>query len=173
MSIDTKSIRERAERATPGPWEDQGGYYVRSRSGDPQFDCKVGEGPRENVGFIAAARTDVPALCDAVDSLRAALAQAERERDEALATVKQVSFHADGSAFKAMLAVDAQVKAKLDNTRRETFEAVREAAARWVEHHCGNLHYLKADVAASIRALTLADIDQAPGTTQGDDTNGK
>jgi hypothetical protein len=46
-----------------------------------------------------------------IEGLRAQLAQVTAERDEALATVKQVSFHADGSAFKAMLAVDEQTKA--------------------------------------------------------------
>jgi hypothetical protein len=119
MTLDTKSIRERAERATPGPW------FHKTHSYGPRHNkivshslCHVDTDGiamnADNIAFIAAARTDVPALCDEVDSLRAALAKAERERDEA----------------RKQLLNDADVKRiadEFDDARRETFEATREA----------------------------------------------
>ena len=79
--IDTKAIRERADKATPGPW----GYYER---GCPEFGYDLGlpSGTRgafereADAAFIAHARYDVPALLDA---LAAAEARAEQEHARA------------------------------------------------------------------------------------------
>lgn len=72
-----EQIRERAEKATPGPWER--GYG--SRYGDVLAwrDGGVGQYAlattnahvkEDNAAFIAHARTDIPALLAEVDALR-------------------------------------------------------------------------------------------------------
>ncbi len=69
------AIRARAEAATPGPW----GITADSKPND--FDI-AGPEPgdtrgmfwrEEDAGFVAHARTDVPALLDEVKRLRALL----------------------------------------------------------------------------------------------------
>lgn len=103
------AIRERAAKATPGPWEEgERGIYTMGESfhsgghsGDQKrgiqscafYSRKVCEihgdaepldeldpvFPRANRAFIAASRADVPALCDTVDALRAKLEVAKAE----------------------------------------------------------------------------------------------
>lgn len=83
MSLDTKAIRARADAATAGPW---GSLVQRVPDGEPwievlaerrlvceaatTMDQKLTPHDAANFEFIAAARTDVPALCDEVDRLR-------------------------------------------------------------------------------------------------------
>jgi hypothetical protein len=132
MTLDTKSIRERAERATPGPWRCRSRPYGHDfvsvgrhpPSNTPVVyirwpDAELSEQDEHNGAFIAAARTDVPALCDEVDSLRAALAKAERERDEARAFADSIQKLRENDARRYAI--------KLDDARRETFESTREA----------------------------------------------
>src|SRR5260221_188990 len=86
------AIRERAEAATPGPWQCFNGY-VRARGTDEDSPsdemCMVRIGPASNEGgiraqwgndlqasradaeFIARAREDIPALLAEVERLRA------------------------------------------------------------------------------------------------------
>jgi hypothetical protein len=89
---DRKRLREMAEAATPGPWTqvdsprlrgaidaeiDGHKREVASASGQaPQFDLRADAATIQhaNAEFIAAARTAIPALLDALDA-------AERERD--------------------------------------------------------------------------------------------
>ena len=68
MTLDTRQIRARADAATPGPWElffDGDDYGIRSGKNSVAYD--VGH---KNAQFIAAARTDIHALCNEVDELR-------------------------------------------------------------------------------------------------------
>lgn len=95
MKVDTKTIRERAEKATPGPYELDAyglminapskkggvwriadirgwGYLTGKGSGALGLDAVTAEGIQRATGeFLTAARTDVPALCDALDESRA------------------------------------------------------------------------------------------------------
>lgn len=95
---DIAAIRARAAAATPGPWRwylgslmnetDSSGQgfpldiypdsedvvSARDHSGD-EVSLRVADA---DAAFIAAARTDIPALCDRIDELEAALARAER-----------------------------------------------------------------------------------------------
>lgn len=79
--LDLAEIRERANNATPGPWEadrpqvwgpnDESVAFVTTHdpgegSGQPEWEA--------NTVFIAHAREDVPALLDHVDTLAAQLA---------------------------------------------------------------------------------------------------
>lgn len=89
--VDVAAIRARAEAATEGPWKlwngwgptrdglmgfermgpESGGRVFRH---DAQQDLYATQADAE---FIAAARTDVPALCDEVERLRTALSSPE------------------------------------------------------------------------------------------------
>lgn len=112
--LDLASIRARAEAASPGPWRHVGHYNAMAEitgMGGQSIEaggcvaCEI-EGQKAapdqaqdqaNARFIAAARTDVPALCDEVEEqirlrrlaeacarrARSDAEQAERERDEA------------------------------------------------------------------------------------------
>lgn len=83
--IDLPAIRQRTDAATPGPWTAArvGSYSadVRCEQKDPlyvngtRFVSVLGASmtPRAclaNAAFAAAARADVPALCDEVERLR-------------------------------------------------------------------------------------------------------
>lgn len=78
---DIAAIRARADKATPGPWGSHE-YVLGSHAQHDVLDCQGDENyykrgiARANHGrtadeanalFIAAARADVPALCDALD----------------------------------------------------------------------------------------------------------
>lgn len=84
MKPDTKAIRARADAATKGPW------LIIVEALRSRVDCERISGwadetvcrleqrdpPDVNGDFVAAARTDVPVLCDRVEALEAALAEA-------------------------------------------------------------------------------------------------
>lgn len=94
---DREDIRARAQAATPGPWEkadagtrEKGRYrkaevFVR-RPGDDVaiasdiLDPDTSKFSDANGTFIAAARTDIPALIATIDTLTAALAATEHNR---------------------------------------------------------------------------------------------
>jgi hypothetical protein len=103
MSVDTKAIRAQADAATEGPWGyDDGNVFCEplaharraavvaycdrepaARDPNATFDMDphepVASCPQDNPDvsaneeFIAAARTDVPALCDRVEALEKAI----------------------------------------------------------------------------------------------------
>ena len=83
MSEQTEAARGRAAAATPGPWEhrevaEDGEFRFQTVMAGQAMVCDD-EGcfnldqERANLVFIAAARMDVPWLCDRVDELEAAL----------------------------------------------------------------------------------------------------
>ena len=65
-------MRERAENATPGPWEARG------------FDSRSSREERANAEFIANARTDIPRLLDALQAERIEVERLRRWKAEAL-----------------------------------------------------------------------------------------
>jgi hypothetical protein len=80
VKVDTEAIRARADAATKGPWR----RNIDCRLIDGNDECAVlyfdhnthvGQfrAREQDVNFIAAARTDVPALCDRIEELEAAL----------------------------------------------------------------------------------------------------
>lgn len=105
--LDVSAIRARAEAATEGPWEafrkgdPNGPFGVASDAAD--FDEVYYGSSRADAEFIAAARTDVPALCDLVARLRKRLAWWE---DAAVHTSESLS---------AARATIARVEALADN----------------------------------------------------------
>lgn len=85
------AIRERAEAATEGPWmhreERRDGGRIREHSVETS-DRLIAEYQRDvNAGFIAHARTDVPALVEALEAVLAVLDAPdpdEHEHDESV-----------------------------------------------------------------------------------------
>ncbi len=96
MSVDRDAIRARAEAATPGPWctgrwprlqVGEGVYDVAGSpavwhhydTGSPLWDGEDDEDSRVETDtvFIVHARTDVPALLDALDAAEARIAVLE------------------------------------------------------------------------------------------------
>lgn len=83
---DLQAIRMRAEAATPGPWvKDNDSPIVR---GPEMILYDEGGHSDPDADFIAAARTDVPALLAEVDRLRAALGAWETWAAENEALIK-------------------------------------------------------------------------------------
>lgn len=86
--LDLEAIRKRAEAATPGPWAIDPGSNGQDLLAYTANEGKAWtvrayiagicwkENWQANMHFIAASRTDVPALCDEVERLRADLASA-------------------------------------------------------------------------------------------------
>lgn len=76
--IDRDALRKLADAATPGPWEtymDPGGPreapFVAVEVGNTEVRIARFEGGHFDGAFIAAARTAVPALLDALDQAEA------------------------------------------------------------------------------------------------------
>lgn len=90
-------IEARASAATPGPWwpEHRG---VMAEGVEIVDDCAVAgwDAYPENQVFIAAARTDVPALVAEVRRLTAALAAHARHTDAAVDGVRAMPLDAPG-----------------------------------------------------------------------------
>lgn len=85
-----QAIRARADAATEGPWTGiERGNSVVSRGvatvaydGQPRKNVCSGISPKSSdAAFIAAARTDVPALCDEVERLQDAQRWVDAEYD--------------------------------------------------------------------------------------------
>lgn len=114
--LNLTAIRARADAATPGPWHivERFGISAPGYQGyEPNsWACLAnvddGESCRgdQDADFIAAARTDVPALCDEVTALRAKLAQSEarvRELEERIEDACALFNGTNGDAVFARL----------------------------------------------------------------------
>ncbi len=84
MTLDLEAIKARAEAAWPGPWAgtpERVGYYDDGRwftiAHMSAWEGPAVDGP--NAEFIAAARTDVPALVAEVERLQAVIAGLMRD----------------------------------------------------------------------------------------------
>lgn len=68
-------LRKLEQAATPGPWETTGvGYHVQSE--ESEIGCFDYEGGTQDAEFIAASRTAIPQLIDALEEMRVALEMA-------------------------------------------------------------------------------------------------
>ena len=93
--INIRAIRERCEKATPGPWhppglgevhsDHDGNIYARIVHYRPEFKLEDEESPivadgctEEDAEFVASARTDLPALLDAVEEAKKIIERYER-----------------------------------------------------------------------------------------------
>lgn len=84
--IDIKAIRERAEKATPGPWKQTGAFgqlFERATDDDKDLSTILGEvwhapfkklteQQQIDIEFIINARQDIPALLAYIEQLEAA-----------------------------------------------------------------------------------------------------
>lgn len=85
LDLDLEPIKERLNAATKGPWvaiHDVYGYSIATEDGESfVVDCD-GQSPFPNYGdvaFIAATRTDIPALIAEVERLRTILADLDSQ----------------------------------------------------------------------------------------------
>lgn len=82
-SLDLDAIQQRADNATPGPWDSNGGCEIYTTAEANTMQLWIGGTERfhdsnagqVNADFIAHARQDVPALIARVRELEAQLAQ--------------------------------------------------------------------------------------------------
>ena len=69
-------IRKQADNATEGPWEADGSAHVLTAGNTPTFVARCADPDDSDAGvpdaeFVAAARTTVPALLDALEAVLA------------------------------------------------------------------------------------------------------
>jgi len=111
---DTRAIRQRLEKITPGEWEAHSGYLVRSCIGDTcvpivemraPYRKRVGlvRSYREeccNLDFIAHAPADIAALLDLQERTATALKSAYE--DNTLLSEQIVALHAENSRLRSL-----------------------------------------------------------------------
>jgi hypothetical protein len=116
--LDVAAIRVRADAATPGPWSNEYGSVVKW-SADESIEMEWlpnGRDPNRgaNTAFIAHARADVPALCDALERERK-VSTAWKERSRGLIASAQASDAGDASASydadRRVVAAEAALRA--------------------------------------------------------------
>lgn len=125
-----KRIRERAEAATPGPWDHRPvANFILDAGGNVLIGDDMG---RANAQFIAAARTDVPALCDEIDRLRA-------ERDALLTPCEQFP---EATEYR-------------EQVRRGEKDALSAAEEAWKQND-GLINFIKGSQRALINQLSAS-----------------
>ena len=67
MSLDINAVRERANKAAPGPWTASGTQIIRNRTGETVANSLYDE---ETARFVAAAREDITALIGEIKALK-------------------------------------------------------------------------------------------------------
>lgn len=102
MTIDRSELRRLCEAATPGPWRLHKHAHAHVTSGGGENVANCGGAQRnfdreqqfsqqiDNATFVAAARTALPALLDALEAAEAR----ERRLRDALATIKTAAGNA-------------------------------------------------------------------------------
>ena len=126
------AISERAEKATPGPWgevAESGEWWL---SGPDIYDDAVmstndTEISQADVDFIAAARTDVPALVAEVRRLRGKLEAATASAEAAEKDANELRADNEMNNHYAGRALDAERKLAAMTARAEAAEADRAA----------------------------------------------
>lgn len=140
--LDTAAVAEmraRAEKATEGPWTSDDDIIVLDGKRAPVTDCEWGSREQSgvNADFIAHARTDLPALAQSHEELRAL----ERDLGGAYVRLRHIipgaldTPHAPSpetcwqiteDAARVLVAENAALRAKL-----EACKAVVRAAGEW------------------------------------------
>lgn len=71
-NADLAAIQDRCDAATPGPWHYRRDWVMFTDPGDGQVEtiATTHESP-DDARFIAHSRTDIPALLDTIENLRA------------------------------------------------------------------------------------------------------
>jgi hypothetical protein len=91
-------IEQRAKKATPGPWYVDDVYQIIQCENDSD-DTVIADYSfisdfdvcRDDVDFIASARTDIPALLEHIRELEAQLAKEKRRAEKAVADLKYIA----------------------------------------------------------------------------------
>lgn len=81
--LDIAAIRARADAASMGPWREgiDGNPRVYAKDNTEDAGCVATFMRRRDVHFCTEARSDIPALCDEVEALRAALERIAKTGD--------------------------------------------------------------------------------------------
>ena len=96
-----QAIKVRCDAATPGPWEvsEGGGVWVDATCWEG-----VSGGRADDAAFIAAARTDIPALVVEVEQLRAKVSELEAWKKDVPVSYIQGMIYYEGDSFAYPLA---------------------------------------------------------------------
>lgn len=127
-----------AEEATEGPWVWDEDRTVLAWQADGENSCQsviaTTEDAPADAAFIATARTAVPALLAENASLRAALAAAEAERDEARAeAVPEGHARIGGRVMRLTLAGYVRFKSPDDVERGRVADLISKSTPGWVD----------------------------------------
>jgi len=149
--LDLDAIEARANAAPPGPWCVEGTSYdedgeevlspwglaVKS-TGETLWSSGAGEYTHPNMPtaqFIAAAREDVPALVAELRAAVAALATAERERDEARDRIDVLNQrHEEDEAYRQRAQQDLAAANKANEERTSELRDRLRAMHRRAQH---------------------------------------
>lgn len=184
VPLDLDAILARANAAQPGPWwpivlnregDDGAGALVMSEHVSITDGCVDGEVTPTDAAFIAAARSDVPALVARVRADAARIAATEAERDACHALVHetqgicldlckatlQASTHTDERTVTltaerdAALARVAELEAhEVGGTAQRVRAEERERCVRWCEDI--SHEQLTADACRAVNRITAA-----------------
>lgn len=78
LGDENKRLRDLAEKATPGPWIKDFSDFIQV-GGEAIGTCERYENAYPNAEFIAASRTAIPQLCDALEGYIKDRAELERQ----------------------------------------------------------------------------------------------
>lgn len=119
-TLDLDAIDARADKATVGPWTlgPTPDYEVTMADGRPLHATWFGSDAR----FVAAARSDVPALCAEVRRLRRKLSRAEEWIRSGAEKIEMLDGDVDGTCANARTFAD-ELRADLLNARQATRDA--------------------------------------------------
>jgi len=102
--LDLDQIEARANAATPGPWCTDSWEIYQGTKYEPGLSAWIGETcrgtssleqDRADAAFVAAARTDVPAMAAEIRRLRAELAEARANGIRYAAELVTLAFHSE------------------------------------------------------------------------------
>jgi|GEM_PF-3101132 len=122
VQIKLEEIRERAEKATAGPWE----FSIKDRkNSEPRNLIEVNREEdklniiqdvwgREDAEFIAHARQDIPYLLEALQQAQEELNRSEEEWE--LKVLKRITY-CDNEPNKSLVKINQQLKMELQQSR--------------------------------------------------------
>jgi hypothetical protein len=141
QQLDLDTIETRANAATPGPWCTDSWEIYQGSEYEPGISTWIGETcrgmtsleqDRADAAFVAAARTDVPALLAEVRRLRARVAELEGPAVEARAALAALCYDLEdpGSNALGALYLLQQATVGVDAPKDDTALALGQHAAQ-------------------------------------------
>lgn len=168
-----QSAKERAEKATPGPWVNCGYGAVWQRDNhdfdDNSFVCDTNY--NGDADWIVAARTDVPALADAVVELVVEVETIRRGKDKLHRLTQEQARRVGCERITSLVSAEAmaceidRLRSELTHTRAETVEECKRAveSVRLPELH-GDDYSRGRAYGIDVAAQAVASLDAASST---------